>query len=141
MPNIGGWPADSSNLVASQFAAKNYFNGELSGARHVLGQGASFLNGLVGACGADAFSGLANLQKGSPVESSVAELTAFKTQMADAVRKIRMKDHFSVPDIRRLLLRASSVLTSSAQVRAVGKHALTLFRVIRMSFTISSSCR
>ena len=39
MPSIGGWPADSSNLVASQFAAKNYFNGELSGARHVLGQG------------------------------------------------------------------------------------------------------
>jgi phosphatidylinositol 4-kinase len=39
MPNIGGWPSDSSNLVASQFASKNYFTGELSGARHVLGKG------------------------------------------------------------------------------------------------------
>lgn len=39
MPNIGGWPADSSNLVASQFASKNYHYGELSGARLVLGQG------------------------------------------------------------------------------------------------------
>ena len=39
MPRIGGWPSDSSNLVASQFASKNYFLGELSGARHILGQG------------------------------------------------------------------------------------------------------
>jgi phosphatidylinositol 4-kinase len=41
MPNIGGWPSDSSNLVSSQFAAKNYYMGELSGARHVLEQGGS----------------------------------------------------------------------------------------------------
>ncbi len=40
MPNIGGWPSDSSNLVASQVAAKNYYTGELSGARLILGQGA-----------------------------------------------------------------------------------------------------
>jgi len=40
MPNIGGWSSDCSNLVVSQFAAKNYYTGELSGARHILGQGA-----------------------------------------------------------------------------------------------------
>lgn len=39
MPNIGGWQADSSNLLASQFAAKNYYSGELSGARFVLDSG------------------------------------------------------------------------------------------------------
>lgn len=39
MPTIGGWPSDSSNLVASQFAAKNYYDGELSGARLVLDKG------------------------------------------------------------------------------------------------------
>lgn len=42
MPNIGGWPSDSSNLVASQFASKNYHTGELSGARLVLSQGMRF---------------------------------------------------------------------------------------------------
>lgn len=39
MPMIGGWPSDNSNLVASQFAAKNYYDGELSGARLVLDKG------------------------------------------------------------------------------------------------------
>lgn len=99
MPNIGGWPSDSSNLVASQFAAKNYYTGELSGARHILGQG------------------LQNLEKGSPAESSTAELLAFKSQMAEAVANIRSKTMpFSVPEIRRILLRAVSVLVASPKM-------------------------
>jgi phosphatidylinositol 4-kinase len=40
MPKIGGWPSDSANRLASQFAAKNYFAGEHSGLRLVLKQGA-----------------------------------------------------------------------------------------------------
>ncbi|WVQ84613.1 hypothetical protein IAT38_006768 [Cryptococcus sp. DSM 104549] len=96
MPSIGGWPSDSSNLVASQFASKNYFTGELSGARMILAKG------------------LNDLQEGSPAESSVAELAAFKSQMAQAVSNIRTKNKpFSVPEIRRILLRAVSVLTAS----------------------------
>ncbi|WRT70200.1 uncharacterized protein IL334_007194 [Kwoniella shivajii] len=99
MPNIGGWPSDSSNLVASQFAAKNYFNGEISGARLILTQG------------------LNNLQGGSPAESSAAELQAFKTQMAQATVNIRTKTKpFTVPEIRRILLRAVSVLVASPQM-------------------------
>lgn len=39
MPSIGGWQSDCSNLVSSQFAAKNYYDGELSGARHVIREG------------------------------------------------------------------------------------------------------
>jgi phosphatidylinositol 4-kinase len=39
MPRIGGWVSDSANLLASQFAAKNYFSGELSGARWAMEQG------------------------------------------------------------------------------------------------------
>lgn len=99
MPTIGGWPSDCSNLVASQFAAKNYFTGELSGVRHVVEQG------------------LKNLEKGSPVHSSEGELLAFKSQMAQAVATIRQKKSFAVPEIRRILLRAVSVLTASQKVR------------------------
>ncbi|WVR07656.1 hypothetical protein IAU60_004698 [Kwoniella sp. DSM 27419] len=99
MPNIGGWPADSSNLVSSQFAAKNYFNGELSGARHVL------------------VKGLDDLQEGAPAESSVAEQLAFKAQMAKATSNIRTKTKpFTVPEIRRILLRAVSVLVASPKM-------------------------
>ncbi|KAK4686496.1 phosphatidylinositol 4-kinase A, partial [Tremellales sp. Uapishka_1] len=99
MPNIGGWPSDSSNLVASQFASKNYFNGELSGARMVLGKG------------------LDDLQKDSPSESSVAELDAFKSQMAEAVMNIKKKTRpFTVPEIRRILLRAVSALVASPKM-------------------------
>lgn len=99
MPNIGGWPSDSSNLVVSQFAAKNYHNGELSGARFVLNQG------------------LNNLQESSPADSSVAELQAFKSQMAEAVLNIKKKaKSLSVPEIRRLLLRAVSALVASPKV-------------------------
>ena len=59
--------------------------------------------------------GLNNLQQGSPALSSLAELTAFKSQMAQAVQSIRNKTHApSIPDIRRLLLRASSVLAASS---------------------------
>jgi phosphatidylinositol 4-kinase len=39
MPDIGGWLPDSANLFASQFAAKNFYSGELSGARIVLNTG------------------------------------------------------------------------------------------------------
>lgn len=115
MPSIGGWPSDCSNLVASQFAAKNYYTGELSGARHVLGQGnvrpLSFFQSLIQSIG------LQNLQKDSPAESSMAELVAFKSQMAEAVSFIRKRiKPFSVPEIRRLLLRAVSVLVASPKV-------------------------
>ncbi|ORY33464.1 hypothetical protein BCR39DRAFT_520273 [Naematelia encephala] len=96
MPNIGGWPSDCSNLVASQFAAKNYHLGELSGARHVLNQG------------------LSNLQSGFPGRSSKAEIQAFKSQMAEAVMNIRKREKsWSIPEIRRILLRAVSVLVHS----------------------------
>nr|XP_031861737.1 uncharacterized protein CI109_002970 [Kwoniella shandongensis]KAA5528809.1 hypothetical protein CI109_002970 [Kwoniella shandongensis] len=99
MPVIGGWPSDSSNLVASQFASKNYFMGELSGARKIL------------------LTGLNDLQEGSPAESSAAEQLAFKSQMAQAVSNIRTKTQpFAVPEIRRILLRAVSVLTASPQM-------------------------
>ncbi|KJE03847.1 phosphatidylinositol 4-kinase [Cryptococcus gattii NT-10] len=99
MPNIGGWPSDSSNLVASQFASKNYHTGELSGARLVLSQG------------------LSDLQKGSPTESSQAELVAFKSQMAQAVSNIRIKSKtLDIPGIRRLLLRGVSVLVASRRM-------------------------
>ncbi|OWZ76646.1 phosphatidylinositol 4-kinase [Cryptococcus neoformans Bt85] len=99
MPNIGGWPSDSSNLVASQFASKNYHTGELSGARLVLSYG------------------LSDLQKGSPTESSQAELVAFKSQMAQAVSNIRINSKsLDVPEIRRLLLRGVSVLVASRRM-------------------------
>lgn len=115
MPNIGGWPSDCSNLVASQFAGKNYYTGELSGARHVLGQGESLLYDHHQSI--TQRTGLQNLQKGSPAESSQAELLAFKSQMAEAVSNIRKKiKPFSVPEIRRLLLRAVSVLVASPTV-------------------------
>lgn len=39
MPVIGGWASDNANLLASQFAAKNYFAGEQSGFRLILRQG------------------------------------------------------------------------------------------------------
>lgn len=39
MPAIGGWASDNANLLASQFAAKNYFAGEHSGFRLILKQG------------------------------------------------------------------------------------------------------
>ncbi|KAK8853241.1 hypothetical protein IAR55_003943 [Kwoniella newhampshirensis] len=96
MPSIGGWPSDSSNLVASQFASKNYFMGELSGARKIL------------------LNGLSKLQEGSPAESSAEEQLAFKSQMAQAVSNIHTKTKpFTIPEIRRILLRAVSVLTAS----------------------------
>lgn len=96
MPNIGGWPSDNANLLASQFAVKNYYTGQLSGARHVLEQG------------------LENLQKHSPGESTAQQLLAFKTQMADAVRIVRRKEKpMPVREIRRLLLRAVSVLVAA----------------------------
>nr|XP_018260847.1 phosphatidylinositol 4-kinase [Kwoniella dejecticola CBS 10117]OBR83005.1 phosphatidylinositol 4-kinase [Kwoniella dejecticola CBS 10117] len=99
MPNIGGWPSDSSNLVASQFAAKNYFTGELSGARLILTQG------------------LSNLQEGSPANSSPEEMLAFKSQMAQATSNIKTKNKpFTVPEIRRILLRAVSVLVASPRM-------------------------
>ncbi|RXK35906.1 phosphatidylinositol 4-kinase [Tremella mesenterica] len=99
MPNIGGWPSDCSNLVASQYAAKNYYVGELSGVRHVVEQG------------------LKNLQKDAPLHSSEEELLAFKSQMAQAVTNIRNKQKpFSVPEVRRILLRAASVLTASPKI-------------------------
>jgi phosphatidylinositol 4-kinase len=39
MPVIGGWRSDCANLVSSQFASKNYYDGELSGARHIIREG------------------------------------------------------------------------------------------------------
>ena len=143
MPNIGGWMSDSSNLVASQFAAKNYFHGELSGARHVLGQGELVRTPRIPQS-AHIATGLANLQKGSPAASSQAELQAFKSQMAEAVRNIKQKQPFSVPDIRRLLLRASSVLASSPTVsdERDDDHQTKpmTYRSITTSSTTWSSC-
>lgn len=61
--------------------------------------------------------GLSDLQKGSPTESSQAELVAFKSQMAQAVSNIRIKSKtLDIPGIRRLLLRGVSVLVASRRV-------------------------
>lgn len=123
MPNIGGWPSDSANLLASQFAAKNFYTGELSGARLVLEQGNFTL------CMFKTFltlSGLQDLQKDSPATSSQRELQAFKRQMAEAVRNIKTKTRpLSIPDVRRLLLRAASVLIASPRVCRQHMHPAT----------------
>lgn len=96
MPNIGGWPSDSANRLASQFAAKNYFAGEHSGLRLVLKQG------------------LSELQQNSPSFSSQSEIAALKSQMATASKTIEDKTStFSIPDLRRLLFRAAAILVSS----------------------------
>lgn len=123
MPNIGGWPSDSANLLASQFAAKNFYTGELSGARLVLEQGNftlfTFKTFLT-------LSGLQDLQKDSPATSSQRELQAFKRQMAEAVQNIKTKTRLlSIPDVRRLLLRAASVLIASPRVRRQHMHPAT----------------
>lgn len=123
MPTIGGWPSDCANLVASQFAAKNYFHGELSGARHILGRGESLLK-VTCIYEADV-PGLEGLQKDSPAFSSIAELLAFKSQMAKAVHNFKTKTKMMhVPDIRRLLLRAVSVLVASPTASQISRHAL-----------------
>lgn len=99
MPAIGGWASDNANLLASQFAAKNYFAGEHSGFRLILKQG------------------LRDLQQDSPSLTSFSEITALKTQMASALKAIDDKTStFSIPDLRRLLFRAASVLISSESV-------------------------
>lgn len=106
MPVIGGWQSDCSNLVASQFAAKNYYDGELSGARHVLREG------------------LGSLQKDAPATTSDKERHAFKQQMASAINKVHTKDALSIVEIRRLLLRAVSVLIASPSMDADILHSL-----------------
>jgi phosphatidylinositol 4-kinase len=116
MPNIGGWQADSSNLLASQFAAKNYYSGELSGARFVLDSGKHYLERIQGpsSLSRTIYSGLENLEKLAPNSSSTDQLAAFRQQMAEAMANIETKSQtMPVPAIRRLLLRAVSVLTSS----------------------------
>lgn len=61
--------------------------------------------------------GLANLQQDSPAFSSEQELLAFKSQMSEAVNRLRNKNKpFAVPEIRRFLLRSVSVLISSQKV-------------------------
>ncbi|WVO18533.1 hypothetical protein L204_106252 [Cryptococcus depauperatus] len=113
MPNIGDWPSNNSNLLASRFASKNYYTGELSGARMVLTKG------------------LNDLKKGSPSETSQAELVAFKRQMAQAVTDIRGKNQaLSVPEIRRLLLRAVSVLVASTRMDRDVLHYLVELPIV-----------
>ncbi|GMK56681.1 hypothetical protein CspeluHIS016_0305210 [Cutaneotrichosporon spelunceum] len=106
MPVIGGWKSDCSNLVSSQYAAKNYYDGELGGARHILSEG------------------LQSLQKDAPATTSKPERVAFKSQMADAINKVHTKDALSVVEIRRLLLRAVSVLIASPTMDADILHCL-----------------
>ena len=76
----------------------------------------------------------------------MAEMQAFKAQMAEAVMSIRNKSKpFSVPEIRRLLLRAVSVLVHSPHVskndpeQAI-RSALTATRWTAISCTTSLSC-
>ncbi|BEJ13679.1 hypothetical protein CspHIS471_0308530 [Cutaneotrichosporon sp. HIS471] len=106
MPVIGGWQSDCSNLVVSQYAAKNYYDGELGGARHILREG------------------LQSLQKDAPATTSNKERLAFKAQMADAINKVHTKDALSVVEMRRLLLRAVSVLIASPHMDADILHCL-----------------
>ncbi|BEI82759.1 hypothetical protein CcaverHIS002_0306270 [Cutaneotrichosporon cavernicola] len=106
MPVIGGWQSDCSNLVVSQYAAKNYYDGELSGARHILREG------------------LQSLQKDAPATTSNKERLAFKSQMADAINKVHTKDALSIVEMRRLLLRAVSVLIASPNMDADILHCL-----------------
>lgn len=100
MPNIGGWPSDNANLLASRFATKNYFAGEHSGVRLILRHG------------------LGGLQEETSTASSVSELTALKMQMARALKEIDDKTStLSTQDLRRLLFRAAAILISSKDVR------------------------
>lgn len=99
MPSIGGWIPDNANLLSSQLAAKNFFAGELSGTRFVLGQG---LNAL---------------QESSPAQSSNEVRLAFRRQMADALNKVNSGGKpMPTAELRRLLLRAVSALQSSREV-------------------------
>lgn len=67
--------------------------------------------------------GLANLQQDSPAFSSEQELLAFKSQMSEAVNRLRNKNKpFAVPEIRRFLLRSVSVLISSQKVGSTAYH-------------------
>ncbi|KAL1412783.1 Phosphatidylinositol 4-kinase stt4 [Vanrija albida] len=106
MPQIGGWSSDYSNLLSSVFASKNYYEGELSGARHVLQEG------------------LGQMQKGAPAESTYEVRQAFKQQMADAVAKVPTKEALRATEIRRLLYRAVNVLIASTQLDADILHFL-----------------
>lgn len=115
MPVIGGWQSDCSNLVASQFAAKNYYDGELKGARHIITEG------------------LRSLQKDSPAVSSFEERAAFRQQMNEAMAKANTKQALSVPDMRRLLLRATAVLIATP-----GVHADILHFVVALPITTFS---
>ncbi len=99
MPNIAGWPSDSANLLASQFAAKQYFSGEVSGVRLALGRG------------------LANLSEEAPPLSSPPELSAFRLQMAQALQAVQSKaTAMKTSALRRLLLRAVAGLITSPNV-------------------------
>ncbi|KAJ9110206.1 hypothetical protein QFC20_003058 [Naganishia adeliensis] len=107
MPRIGGWVSDSANLLASQFAAKNYFSGELSGARWAMEQG------------------LGDIGMTAPNFSSVVELTVFRKQMTDALQNVRMGGpSMGTSALRRLLLRATAVLISSPVIERDILHCL-----------------
>lgn len=99
MPDIAGWPADSSNLLASQISSKNFYSGELSGARLMLSDG------------------LMDLHRSAPRHTSPSELVAFRQQMSRVLKDIRNKHTvLPVPALRRLLLRAVSVLIASPNI-------------------------
>ncbi|KAJ9109753.1 hypothetical protein QFC19_001983 [Naganishia cerealis] len=107
MPRIGGWVSDSANLLASQFAAKNYFSGELSGARWAMEQG------------------LGDIGTTAPNLSSVVELSAFQKQMTDALQNVRTGGPaMGTPALRRLLLRATAVLIDSPMIERDILHCL-----------------
>jgi hypothetical protein len=62
-------------------------------------------------------AGLNNLEKLAPHYSSADQLAAFRQQMADAVANAQTKAQvMPIPALRRLLLRAVSVLSASPTV-------------------------
>lgn len=96
-PNIAGWPSDSANLLSSQFAAKQFFTGEVSGVRLALGKG------------------LADLSLQAPlIGGSANELKeAFRHQMAQALKAVQSKTStMKTAALRRLLLRAVALVIS-----------------------------
>ena len=77
--------------------------------------------------------GLQNLEKGSPTQSSAAEVMAFRSQMAEAVLNIRQKTKsLSVPEIRRILLRAVSVLVASPKVGTLSQKTEAVDEIYRL---------
>ncbi len=124
-PNIAGWPSDSANLLSSQFAAKQFFTGEVSGVRLALGKGKSIHEPLVpiNLLQLAISTGLADLSLQAPlIGGSANELKeAFRHQLAQALKAVQSKTStMKTAALRRLLLRAVALVISPPGVSEQG---------------------